>query len=72
MKISFDITDQEADIIAIQHGHDGVSDKTEFVIEQFKKFGRSILESQALQVAYANEKIKTQQAVDAAKDAISF
>lgn len=43
MKINFDILDSEADIIAAQYAYDGKTNRDEFVLEQFKKFGRTCI-----------------------------
>lgn len=74
MKITFDITDSEADIIASQYAYDSKinPDKADFVLEIFKKFGRDCIISQALHAALIIEEAAKIAAVDSAKSAISF
>lgn len=74
MKITFDITDPESDIIAEEYGYnaDTHGDKSEFVLEQFKIFGRKCIESKAFRDTYKAKEIEVKDSVDAAKAAISF
>lgn len=72
MEITFDILDSEADLIATQYGYDGSTDRDEFVLEQFKQFGRDCIASQASRVASLAAEIQTKTAVDSAKSSTSF
>lgn len=72
MKITFDILDSEAGLIATQYGYDGSTDRDEFVLEQFKQFGRDCIASQASRVASLAAEIQKNSSVEAAKASTSF
>lgn len=75
MTISFDITDAEADIIAEQYAFSPKItslSKEEFVVEQFKKFGRDCILGQVNASAAIAGETLTKNLVDTAKTSISF
>lgn len=74
MKISFDITTEESDIIAEQYAYnpDASGDKEEFVLEQFKKFGRDCIISYKSNAILVISESYKQSEIDTAKAAISF
>lgn len=74
MKITFDITTEESDIIAEQFAYNANvnPDKEDFVLEQFKKFGRDCILSKAAQMAYSERKTADEKLIESTRASISF